>query len=112
LKGAHYPEQTKSSAWQSRRQAHAFGRRWSGSDSVRGRPVLADTGGALSNYFYDLSNQRICKFGSNGRFLNHWDGSGSAGGRLSNVGGIAVDQQGNVYVAELFVNRVLKFHQR
>ncbi len=69
-----------------------------------------DTQGSI--YVYDLSNNRICKYDYNGRYLNQWDGSGSAGGRLSSVGGIAVDQRGNVYVAELFEDRVRKFRQR
>ncbi len=72
--------------------------------------VAVDSQGNL--YVFDLSNSRICKYDSNGHFLNHWDGSGSAEGPFSAVGGIAVDQQGNVYVAELFNGRTRKFRQR
>jgi sugar lactone lactonase YvrE len=63
-------------------------------------------------YAYDLSNSRICKYDSNGHFLNQWDGSGSADGPFSAIGGVAVDQQSNIYVAELFDGRVRKFRQR
>jgi DNA-binding beta-propeller fold protein YncE len=60
-------------------------------------------------YVSDLSNKHICKYASNGQFLDWWDGFGSADGLLDSVGGIAVDQQGNLYVAEWFVGRVRKF---
>ena len=62
-------------------------------------------------YVFDLLNNRICKLDRYVRFMNRWDGSGSGDGPLSSGGGIAVDQQGNVYAAERFANRVRKFHQ-
>jgi DNA-binding beta-propeller fold protein YncE len=46
------------------------------------------------------------------RFLTRWSVSGSHNGQLSQPGGIAVDGQGNVYVAD-FANRyIYKFRQR
>lgn len=78
--------------------------------------VVSATGVALdlhdNVYFYDLSYNRMCKYDSKGQFQNSWDGSGSTEGAFTSVGGIAVDQQGNIYVAELFDGRVRKFHQR
>jgi tripartite motif-containing protein 71 len=71
--------------------------------------VAFDSQGHL--YVYDRSNHRICKYDSNGRYLNQWDGSGSAEGPLSRGAGLAIDLQGNVYIAEAFVGRVRKFHQ-
>ena len=62
-------------------------------------------------YFYNLSYNRMCKYDSNGKFLYNWDGSGSVEGPFAAVGGVAVDQHGNVYIAELFDGRVRKFRQ-
>jgi streptogramin lyase len=62
-------------------------------------------------YVFDLSNSRMCKYDSHGKFLNNWNGSGSAEGLFASVGGVAVDQQANVYIAELFAGRVRKFRQ-
>jgi sugar lactone lactonase YvrE len=62
-------------------------------------------------YVFDLAEQRICKYNSNGQFSDWWDGSGTADGTLGAVGGIALDRQGYIYVAELFLGRVRKLHQ-
>ena len=74
------------------------------------RPVTSATGVALDRqsnvYFYDLANGRICKYSSNGHFLTAF------GGFHNDVGMIAIDQQGDIYVAEVFANRVLKFRQK
>jgi streptogramin lyase len=78
--------------------------------------VASATGAAVdfedNIYFYDLSYNRMCKYDSNGKFLNNWNGSDTAEGAFSAVGGVTVDQHGNVYVAELFNGRVRKFRQR
>jgi sugar lactone lactonase YvrE len=77
--------------------------------------VAAATGVAVdledNVYFYDLSNNRMCKYDRDGKFLNNWDGSGSTEGVFTTVGGVAVDQNGNIYVAEFFDGRVRKFRQ-
>ena len=74
------------------------------------RPASEATGVALDRqsnvYFYDKANSRICKYSSNGRFLTAF------GGFHNDVGMIAIDQQGDIYVAEVFANRVLKFRQK
>ena len=78
--------------------------------------VVSATGVAVdledNVYFYDLSYNRMCKYDSNGQFLNNWNASGSTEGAFTAVGGVAVDEHGNVYVAELFDGRVRKFSQR
>ena len=77
------------------------------------RPVTSATGVALDRqsnvYFYDLVNSRICKYNSNGRFLTAFGGFESL---KSLVGMIAIDQQGDIYVAAFSVDRVLKFRQK
>jgi tripartite motif-containing protein 71 len=79
------------------------------------KPIYRATGVAFDDqenlYVFDLTHMRICKYDSQEHYLNHWDNSGSRQGPLSIVGGIAVDHEGNVYLAELFDNRVLKFRQ-
>jgi len=74
------------------------------------RPVTSATGVALDRqsnvYFYDLANGRICKYSSNGHFLTAF------GGFHNDVGMIAIDQKGAIYVAEVFANRVQKFRQK
>jgi sugar lactone lactonase YvrE len=77
--------------------------------------VVSATGVAVdledNVYFYDLSYNRMCKYDRNGQFLNNWNGSDTPEGAFTAVGGVAVDQHGNIYVAELFDGRVRKFRQ-
>lgn len=47
-----------------------------------------------------LSNARVAKFDKDGRFLKSWGKKGTANGEFANVRSIAVDGQGNVYVAD------------
>jgi DNA-binding beta-propeller fold protein YncE len=69
--------------------------------------VALDTHGNV--YVSDVQNHRICKFDSEGHFVNFWDSFDGIARPLSDVGGVAVDQQGNIYVSELFDGRVRKF---
>lgn len=82
-----------------------------GDDNVVGSATGVAVDREDNVYFYDLSYNRMCKYDSDGKFLNNWDGSGSPEGAFTAVGGVAVDQYGNIYVGELFDGRVRKFRQ-
>ncbi|HXV98555.1 MAG TPA: PQQ-binding-like beta-propeller repeat protein [Anaerolineae bacterium] len=76
--------------------------------------VAVDSAGNL--YVVDGSNQRIQKFDRNGQFLTMWGGQGSGDGQFNFVlnapyadGAVAVDGQGNVYVADTANKRIQKF---
>ncbi len=45
-------------------------------------------------------NPRIQKFSSNGEFITKWGNFGYGDGELNNVKGIAIDNEGNIYVSQ------------
>src|SRR5262245_9570819 len=55
------------------------------------------------------NNNRVAKFDKDGRFLKHWGSTGSGDGQFNGVKAIAVDAQGNVYVADAGNKRVQVF---
>lgn len=66
-------------------------------------------------YVADGYNDRIQEFGADGAFLRKWGGPlamnifGPFSGWLATVTGLAVDQAGNVFVADFYNHRVQKF---
>jgi DNA-binding beta-propeller fold protein YncE len=70
-------------------------------------------------YIADLGNNRVQKFDSDGHFLTMWGSPGSGPGQFSfrhmglggalYAGGVAVDAQGHVYVADSENQRIQKF---
>ena len=56
-----------------------------------------------------LGNSRVAKFDKDGKFIKSWGKKGSAPGEFVNVRRIAVDAQGNVYVADGGNKRVQVF---
>ena len=52
------------------------------------------------------------KFDSNGQFLTKWGSSGTGDGQFAHPVAIAVDAQGNSYVADYGSDRVQLFQQR
>jgi DNA-binding beta-propeller fold protein YncE len=74
--------------------------------------VAADDYGSV--YVADTNNNRILKFTSGGRFVAQWgaaDGTGPPGsknGEFNDPRGVAVDDAGNVYVADHNNNRIQK----
>ncbi len=61
-------------------------------------------------YAADYMSGRICLFDRNGQFVTQWNDA-TVGQSFGVVQGIAVDSQGNVYVAEANMNRIQKFQQ-
>jgi DNA-binding beta-propeller fold protein YncE len=58
----------------------------------------------------DDGNPFVQKFDNNGQFLMKWGGQGSEDGQFRHATGIAVDAQGNVFVADYEDKRVQKFN--
>ena len=62
-----------------------------------------------SVYVLDTGNNRVQKFGDDGRLITSWGQTGQGDGQFTEPWGIAVDGQGNVYVADTWNHRVQKF---
>jgi sugar lactone lactonase YvrE len=60
----------------------------------------------------DNSTSKILKYDLNGRFLYSWGSQGEWPGALWNVHGMSVDQDGNLYLAEVNNGRAEKFRPR
>lgn len=60
----------------------------------------------------DGSTSKILKFDMDGHFLYSWGSFGDFPGGMWNVHGMSVDQEGNLYLAEVNNGRVEKFHPR
>jgi hypothetical protein len=60
----------------------------------------------------DGGTQRMLKYDLNGKFLYGWGLSGGQPGQLNGPHSITVDQEGNLYLAEVFNGRVQKFRPR
>jgi len=67
---------------------------------------------ALGHVFVTCLGDWVQVFDSYGKYLSSWGGTGSGNGQFSFVNGIALDQQGNVYVTETANNRVQKFNNK
>jgi NHL repeat len=57
----------------------------------------------------DGGTQRILKYDLNGRYLYGWGGPGHNPGQFMGPHQLSVDQDGNLYAAEVFAGRVTKF---
>ena len=55
------------------------------------------------------TNNRIAKFDKDGKFLKSWGQTGAGSGQFNGVRSIAIDAQGNVYVADAGNNRIQVF---
>ena len=60
----------------------------------------------------DGGTQRMLKYDLNGKYLYGWGVKGGAPGQFGGPHQITVDQDGNLYVAEVFNGRVAKFRPR
>ena len=55
------------------------------------------------------NNNRVAKFDREGRFLKQWGSTGTADGQFQGLKGLAIDAQGNVYVADSGNKRIQVF---
>ena len=62
-----------------------------------------------SLWMMEADYNRIAKFDLNGKLLTYWGVSGSAPGAFDNAHNFDVDQNGNLYVADAWNNRIQKF---
>ena len=60
----------------------------------------------------DNATSKIVKFDMEGHFLYSWGSQGQWPGAMWNVHGISVDQEGNLYLAEVNNGRPQKFRPR
>ncbi len=75
---------------------------------VRPTDVAWDAAGNI--YVADgFGNDRVAKFDKNGKFIRSWGSRGTANGQFDTVHGIAIDAQGNVYVADTGNKRIQVF---
>ncbi len=56
-----------------------------------------------------FGNDRVAKFDKHGKFIKSWGSRGSEQGQFNTVHGIAIDTQGNVYVADTGNKRIQVF---
>jgi streptogramin lyase/signal transduction histidine kinase len=68
--------------------------------------VTTDSSG---NIYTTDSMERVQKFDSNGTYISSFGSSGTGNSQFSNSGGIAVDGDFNIYVADQANNRIQKF---
>src|SRR6185503_17515812 len=61
-------------------------------------------------YTGELSMNRVQKFDTHGSFLQMWGSYGSGTGQFKQVTGLAVDSNGNVFVADNANHRIQKFN--
>jgi hypothetical protein len=60
----------------------------------------------------DGGTQRVVKYDLNGHYLYGWGGPGGLPGQLNGPHSITTDQDGNLYLAEVFNGRVQKFRPK
>jgi hypothetical protein len=60
----------------------------------------------------DGGTNRIVKYDLDGHYLYGWGGPGGQPGQFNGPHSITVDQEGNLYLAEVFNGRVQKFRQK
>jgi hypothetical protein len=60
----------------------------------------------------DGGTMRVLKYDLNGKYLYGWGGPGGHAGGLNGPHSITVDQEGNLYLAEVFNGRVQKFRPK
>ena len=60
----------------------------------------------------DGGTNRIVKYDLNGKYLYGWGGPGGQPGQFNGPHSITVDQDGNLYLAEVFNGRVQKFRPK
>ena len=74
-------------------------------------PVALAVGNQGQTYIGEYGYGRVVEFDSSGILLAAWGDTGTFEKHISEVGGLALDKEGTVYVADAFNHRVLKYQQ-
>jgi tripartite motif-containing protein 71 len=74
-------------------------------------PVALAVGNQGQIYIGEYAHGRVVEFDSSGKLLAAWGNTGTYQEQMSEAGGLAIDKDGTVYVADAFNHRVLKFRQ-
>jgi DNA-binding beta-propeller fold protein YncE len=74
-------------------------------------PVALAVGNQGQIYIGEYANGRVVEFDSSGKLLAAWGNTRTFEEDMSEAGGLALDKDGTVYVADAFSHRVLKFRQ-
>jgi DNA-binding beta-propeller fold protein YncE len=74
-------------------------------------PVALAVGSQGQIYIGEYSHGRVVEFDSSGKLLAAWGNTGTREEQMSEAGGLALDKDDTVYVADAFNHRVLKFRQ-
>ena len=77
--------------------------------SFNGRPTWPGTPPETSILPMDSATPAIAKFDKHGKFIKSWGSRGTDPGQFSTPHGIAIDAQGNVYVADRETRRIQVF---
>jgi tripartite motif-containing protein 71 len=80
-------------------------------DSLAIGPVALAVGDQGQIYIGEWSHGRVVEFDSTGKLLAAWGNTGTTDQKMTEAGGLAIDKNGNVYVADSFNMRILKFRQ-
>jgi NHL repeat-containing protein len=83
-----------------------------GDSFVRTADVAFDKAGNIyvaDGYATGTGNARVAKFDKDGHFIKSWGSRGSENGQFNSLRGIALDAQGNVYVADAGNKRIQVF---
>jgi len=74
-------------------------------------PVALVVGQQGQIYIGEFAHGRVVEFDNSGKLLAAWGNTGTLEEQMSEAGGLAIDKDGAVYVADAFNHRVLKFIQ-
>lgn len=77
-------------------------------DAYAGRAVATDQQG---NLYIVKEDEKVFKYAADGSLLMSFGSKGGAPGQLNGAQGIALDTEGNIYVADTYNNRIQKFDQ-
>ncbi len=81
---------------------------WFG-DSLDNKPFLA-VNADYQTFVADPIMGRILQFDIQGNFLQAWGGYGTGPAEIGIVGGVAVDNQGQIWVTDALNNRIMRFN--
>jgi DNA-binding beta-propeller fold protein YncE len=74
-------------------------------------PIALAVGAQGQIYIGEYAQGRVDEFDSSGKLLAAWGNTGTYEEKMSEAGGLALDKDGSIYVADAFNHRVLKYRQ-